>query len=161
MWSPAQGCFLAVQRDTLKQIPTATVGGFMPLMAHVPNAAQADAMAATLAQPAWATPLPIPTVASTSPKFSSSEFWRGDVWPAPNYQVATGLAGYGHREAAARIADLTVAIALKNGISERYDSETGSALGVRGLGMSATALTMLLDGLTSRYHLRVRESSPR
>jgi hypothetical protein len=30
---------------------------------------------------------------------------------------------------------------------------------VRGLGMSATALTMLLDGLTSRYSLRVRKHS--
>jgi glycogen debranching enzyme len=157
MWSQSQGCFLAVHRDTLRQIPTATVGGFMPLMAHVPSIAQAATMAATLAKPAWATPLPIPTVARTSPQFSASEFWRGDVWPAPNYQVATGLAGYGQRAAAARIADLTVANALRNGISERYDSLTGATLGVRGLGMSATALTMLLDGLTSRYTLRVRE----
>jgi len=157
MWSQSQGCFLAVQRDTLKQIPTATVGGFMPLMAHVPSAAQAATMAATLAQRAWATPLPIPTVARTSAQFSSSEFWRGDVWPAPNYQVATGLAGYEQRTASARIADLTVANALRNGISEHYDSLTGAPLGVRGLGMSATALTMLLDGLTSRYSLRVRK----
>lgn len=157
MWSQSDGCFLAVQRDTLAHIPTATVGSFMPLMARVPTAAQAAIMASTLAKPAWATPLPIPTVARTSPKFSAKEFWRGDVWPAPNYQVATGLAVYGHRDVASRIADLTVANSLKVGISERYNSLSGDPLGVRGLGMSASTLTMMFDGLTSSYKLSVRK----
>jgi hypothetical protein len=44
---------------------------------------------------------------------------------------------------------------LKVGISERYDSRSGAPLGVRGLGMSATVITMMLDGLTSRYELRL------
>ena len=156
MWSARQGCFLSVHRDTLNQIPAATVGGFMPLMARVPTIAQARAIASTLASPAWATPLPIPTVARNNPSFSSSEFWRGDTWPAPNYQVATGLSIYGHHGMAERISDATVGNALKVGISERYDSLTANPLGVRGLGMSATTLTMLLDGLTHHYNLRVR-----
>jgi hypothetical protein len=154
MWSQQQGCFLAVHRDTLAQIQVPTVGGFVPLMARVPTALQAAAMAATLEHPAWATPLPIPTVANTNPNYVSSEFWRGDVWPAPNYQVAQGLAAYGHHAQASRIADLTLANALRVGISERYDSITGEPLGVKGLGMSATVITMMLDGLTSRYKLR-------
>jgi glycogen debranching enzyme len=108
-----------------------------------------------LAEPAWATQLPVPTVARTNPSYVSSEFWRGDVWPAPNYQVATGLAAYGHRDQAARIADLSVSNALKVGISERYDSHSGAPLGVKGLGMSSTIITMMLDGLTSHYQLRV------
>jgi glycogen debranching enzyme len=155
MWSQPHGCFLSVHRDTLAQIQTPTIGGFMPLMAQVPSASQAAAMAAKLAEPAWATPLPVPTVASTNPSFVSSQFWRGDVWPAPNYQVAKGLASYGHGAQAARIADLTVANALKVGISERYDSRSGAPLGVKGLGMSATIITMMLDKLTSRYEVRV------
>lgn len=154
MWSRQQGCFLAVNRDTLTQIETPTVGGFMPLMAHVPTVDQAAQMAVTLGRPTWATPLPVPTVASTNPSYKSSEFWRGDVWPAANYQVTAGLAAYGHRAQAAHIADLTVANALRAGISERYDSQSGAALGVKGLGMSATVLTMMLDGLTSRYELQ-------
>jgi glycogen debranching enzyme len=159
MWSSRQGCFLSVNRTALKQIDIPTVGGFMPLMARVPTAAQAAAMAAALASPAWATPLPVPTVASNNGSFFSSEFWRGDVWPAPNYQIAAGLAAYGHRAIAARICDLTVANALKVGISERYDSLSGAALGVKGLGMSASLLTMMLDGLTHRYKLQVRNST--
>jgi glycogen debranching enzyme len=156
MWSHQQGCFLSVRRDTLAQVQTPTIGGFMPLMAGVPTDSQAAGMASKLAEPDWATPLPIPTVASTNPNFVSSEFWRGDVWPAPNYQVATGLAKYGHRDDAARIADRAVSNALKVGISERYDSNSGAPLGVKGLGMSATIITMMLDGLTSRYDLNVK-----
>jgi len=159
MWSQQQSCFLSVHRDTFIQIQTPTVGGFMPLIARVPSASQAASMAAILAEPAWATPLPVPTVASTNPSFVSSQFWRGDVWPAPNYQVAKGLANYGYRAQAARVADLTVANALKAGISERYDSENGAPLGVKGLGMSATIITMMLDELTSRYKVRVTTDS--
>lgn len=158
MWDESSGCFLAVRIGSLDKIRSATVGGFMPLMARVPTAAQADAMAAAISKPAWATTLPIPTVARNDPQFSSSEFWRGDVWPAPNYQVASGLAAYGHRDAAGRIADATVANAIKVGISERYDSLSGAPLGVAGLGMSASSLTMVLDGLTSsRYKMRAHK----
>lgn len=156
MWSQQEGSFLSVDRDTLAQVESPTVGGFMPLMARVPTPAQAATMASRLAEPAWATHLPVPTVASTNPKFVPSEFWRGDVWPAPNFQVASGLAAYGYRAEAARIADLSVANALKVGISERYDSQSGAPLGVKGLGMSATVITMMLDGLTSQFELLTR-----
>jgi glycogen debranching enzyme len=157
MWDDHVGCFLAVDIESLEKIMTATVGGFIPLIARVPTSKQAAAMAATLSTPVWATPLPIPTVACTDAQFSSGKFWRGDVWPAPNYQVASGLALYGHHDAAARIADSTLTNALRVGISERYDSLSGAPLGVAGLGMSATMLTMALEGLTSSaYRIRVR-----
>jgi putative isomerase len=156
MWDGDSGCFLAVDVKSMEKVPGATVGGFMPLLALVPTPAQAVKMAATLSGREWATPLPIPTVARNNSQYSSGEFWRGDVWPAPNYQVAAGLAAYGHHAPAARIADATVSNALKAGVSERYDSQSGAPLGVAGLGMSATTLTMMLDGLTSRkYTVRV------
>ncbi len=154
MWDQHSGCFLAVRTGNMEKIQNPTVGSFVSLTAKVPTRTQAARMAAVLATPAWATSLPIPTVAQTDQQFKSDEFWRGDVWPVPNYQVAAGLAAYGHRAAAATIADATVANALKVGISERYDSITGAPLGVKGLGMSATVITMMLDGLTSRYELR-------
>jgi putative isomerase len=157
MWDETSGCFLAVNVETMATLSAATVGSFMPLLARVPTPIQALRMASALSGPAWATPLPIPTMARDNPQFSSGEFWRGDVWPAPDYQVASGLAAYGHHQAAARITDATVANALKVGISERYDSLSGAPLGVAGLGMSSTMLTMMLDGLTSdKYVLRVR-----
>ena len=159
MWDQESGCFVAVDVLTGKQTGAPTIGGFMPLMARVPTLPQARAMAVALDTPAWNTPLPIPTVASTNRKYKPDEFWRGDVWPAPNYQVVTGLAMYGYRDTASSIADATVANALKVGISEHYSSGTGAPLGVSGLGMSATTLTMILDRLTSqRYRMYVRET---
>ena len=161
MWDNDAGCFLAVRFTTGDKIRTPTVGSFMPLMAQVPSRSQAKSMAKMLASRAWNTPLPIPTVAHSDPDFSSNTFWRGDVWPAPDFQVATGLAAYGLTSETARIADALVADEVKAGISERYDSLSGAPLGVSGLGMSATSLTMMIDGLTSsRFNFRLRVPQP-
>ena len=158
MWDQDMGCFLAVQTGTLEKVRPATVGGFMGLFAAVPEGHQAQQMARTLRTTDWSTSLPIPTVARSHAEFRSSEFWRGDTWPAPNYQIASGLAGYNLRADAKRIADASVANALRVGVSERYDSMSGAPLGVAGLGMSATLLTMMLDGLTSsRYQLHLKK----
>lgn len=158
MWDDSAACFLAIDFETRKKVVSPTVGSFMALMARVPTQQQAAAMAAQLQTPAWATPLPIPTVARSNPRFVSASYWRGDVWPAPNYQVITGLAAYGFHSLAAHVADLTLANALRVGISEHYDSISGRKLGVPGLGMSSTMLTMALDGLTSpAYSIRVRQ----
>ena len=95
----------------------------------------------------------MPTVDRTDNRWKAGGFWRGDVWPATNYQIAAGLAAYGYKGLAAEIADKTVANALRHGISERYDSITGKALGVTFLGMSCSIATMLFDGLCKRHSI--------
>lgn len=156
MWDEEAGAFLTVKRDTREKIPVVTIGSWIPLAAGVPTEAQAKRMAEVLASPAWHTPLPVPTVHPKDPRWQSGRFWRGDVWPATNYQIATGLAAYGHRELAADIADKTVANALKNGLSEHYDSVSGKALGVPDYSMAATILTAMLDGLTKKHRVTIR-----
>jgi glycogen debranching enzyme len=133
----------------------ATIGSWIPLAAGVPTDAMAARMAEVLASPAWQTPLPVPTVDRTDPRWKPSAFWRGDVWPSTNYQIASGLADYGYRELAADIADKTVANALENGLNEHFDSVTGKGLGVPDYCMSSTILTMMLDGLTRRHRVGV------
>ncbi len=91
------------------------------------------------------------------PRWKSRDFWRGDVWPSTNYQIASGLADYGHTKLAAVIADKTVENAIKNGISEHYDSVSGKPLGVMDYCMSSTLVTMMLDGLTAKYKLSVKK----
>jgi glycogen debranching enzyme len=98
----------------------------------------------------------VPTVDPRDSRWKSGAFWRGDVWPATNYQIATGLAAYGHRDLAADISDKTIANAIKNGLSEHYDSMTGNALGVPDYSMASTILAMMLDGLTKQHRLRLR-----
>jgi putative isomerase len=157
MWDEEAGTFLSVNRDSLKQVPVATIGSWIALMAGVPTTAMARRMAEALRTESWQTPLPVPTVDRKDKRWKSDAYWRGDVWPAPNYQIATGLVRYGYQDLAADIADKTVANAMKNGVSEHYDAVTGKALGVNFLGMSCTIATMMLDGLTNKYRLKLRE----
>ncbi len=159
MWDDRAGTFLSVKRDTLEKIPVATIGSWIPLTAGVPTRAMARRMAEVLAGDAWQTPLPVPTVDRTDPRWKSHAFWRGDVWPSTNYQIARGLADYGHETLAADIADKTVANAIRNGINEHYDSVSGKPIGVKDYCMSCTLVTMMLDGLTREYRLRLRDES--
>ena len=160
MWDEQAGTFHAVRRDSLEKIPVATIGSWIPLAAGVPTEAMAKRMAEVLATPSWQTPLPVPTVDRTDKRWKSSAFWRGDVWPSTNYQIASGLAAYGHTDLAASIADKTIANALKQGINEHYDSVTGKPLGVADYCMSCTLVTLMLDGLTHRHHLKLRDERP-
>ena len=157
MWDEESGTFLAVRRDSLEKIPVATIGSWMPLMAEVPTKKMAKRMAEAFMTEHWQTPLPIPTVDRKDKTFVPNSYWRGDVWPAPNYQVAHGFAAYGYHDIAADICDKTIANALKNGINEHYDSITGQPLGVPWLGMSCTIVSMMLDGLSKSYKLSIKE----
>jgi putative isomerase len=159
MWDEKAGTFLSVKRDTMEKVPVATIGSWIPLTAGVPTKAMANRMAEVLATAAWQTPLPVPTVDRTDPRWKSNRFWRGDVWPPTNYQIARGLADYGHKTLAADIADKTVANAIKNGISEHYDSVSGKPLGVKDYCMSCTLVTMMLDDLTQKYKVKIRDES--
>jgi hypothetical protein len=161
MWDEAAGTFLSVKRDTLEKVPVATIGSWIPLAAGVPTPAMAKRMAEVLAGPNWQTPLSVATVDRSDKRWKSDGFWRGDVWPATNYQVASGLAAYGHKELAATISDKTVANAMTNGISERYDSLSGKKLGVEYLGMTCTIITMMLDGLCRHHRLKLKDNQGR
>ncbi|MGB8261717.1 MAG: hypothetical protein WCE75_15250, partial [Terracidiphilus sp.] len=155
MWDEEQGCFLAVRRGSLEKIEPATIGGMVPLQGPAPTAKMAARMAHALGGERWLTPVPLPSVISTAPEYKSNGFWRGDVWPSTVYQVTTGLASYGHRELAGQIAGKLIDNALKVGVSEHYDSQTGKPLGVPFLGMSAVMLTMALEGLSPRHRIRL------
>jgi hypothetical protein len=160
MWDEEAGTFLSVKRDTMKKVPVATIGSWIPLTAGVPTKAMAARMAEVLASDAWQTPLPVPTVDRTDPRWKSRGFWRGDVWPSTNYQIARGLADYGYKTLAADIADKTVANAIKNGINEHYDSISGEGIGVKDYCMSCTLVTMMLDGLTQKHKLELPDKRP-
>ncbi len=159
MWDEEAGTFLSVRKDTMEKIPVATISSWVPLAAGVPTSKMAKRMAEVLSSDSWQTHLPVPTVDRKDPRWKSSAFWRGDVWPSTNYQIASGLAAYGHHELASVIADKTVENAIKNGISEHYDSISGKPLGVRDYCMSATIATLMLDGLTSKYKLKLKDKN--
>jgi glycogen debranching enzyme len=139
----------------MRKVKTATIGGMVPLQGSIPTRKQAARMAQALAGPHWNTPVPLPSVDRLDTEYRSDGFWRGDVWPSSVYQTLEGLHLYGHRELVAEQAGRLLDNALKVGVSEHYDSQTGAALGVRNLGMSAVLLTIALEGLSPRHNIRV------
>lgn len=155
MWDEEQGCFLAVHRNGLRKLKPATIGGMVPLQADIPTTAQSARMAQALATPRWRTPVPLPSVDSSATEYHSDGFWRGDVWPSTVFQTLQGLSHFGHRELVADFAGRLLDNALRVGISEHYDSQTGAPLGVPNLGMSAVMLTMAIEGLSPRHAIRV------
>ncbi len=158
MWDDKAGTFLSVKKETMEKIPVATISSWIPLAAGVPTKKMAHRMAKVLRTESWQTPLPVPTVDRKDPRWKSNDFWRGDVWPSTNYQIASGLADYGYKKLAAVISDKTVENAIKKGISEHYDSVSGEPLGIKDYCMSSSIATMMLDGLTDKYKLKLRDS---
>ena len=63
------------------------------------------------------TSLPVPTVDRKDKRWVQDKYCRGDVWPAPIYQVASEFDAYDFNTFASDISDKTIANALKNGIS--------------------------------------------
>ena len=164
LWDEEKGTFLAVNRETFEKVRTTTIGSWIPLVAGVPTPLMAAKMAEVLETSEWMTPLPIPTVGRTDPKWSDGKcndssqcYWRGDVWHPTNYQIASGLAKYGFKSLSTRIVDATIANAIKHGISEHYHCDSGKPLGVPNLGMSCSVVTMMVDNLSSKYHLRINQ----
>lgn len=88
-------------------------------------------------------------------QYKSDDSWRGDVWPSSVYQTAEGLAQYGHHKLVSALADRLLDNAIKVGISEHYDSQSGAPLGVPNLGMSAVMLTVALEGLSPKHMIHV------
>lgn len=156
-WDETAGCFLAVARGTHKKASSATIGGMVPLQAGVPDTHEAKRMAQALASEHWNTPVPLPSVDRSDPQYKSDGFWRGDVWPSSVYQTVAGLAAYGHTGLAGDIAGRLIENAMRVGISEHYDSQTGTPLGVPNLGMSAVLLTMALEGLSPKHRIQLKQ----
>jgi glycogen debranching enzyme len=132
MWDEEAGTFLPVKPESLEKIPVGTIGSWMALMAGVPTKTMARRMTEALQTGHWTSPLPVPTVDRKDRRWKADAYWRGDVWPAPNYQIATGLARYGCKDQAAGIADKTIPNARKNGVNEHYDKASPAEVQIPG-----------------------------
>ena len=156
MWNEESEIFLAVQRDTLEKIKEPGIGCWMPLQAGIPTKAMAKRMVSVLASKGWQTPFSVPIIPCGNLRYKSDGFWRVDVWPASTYQIVRGLKDYGYDDTAAGISDTLIENVLKNGVHERYDSQTGKGLGVDYLGVSCTLVSVMLEGITKKYKLEIR-----
>ncbi|GAA2079680.1 alpha-glucosidase [Streptomyces albiaxialis] len=96
----------------------------------------------------FATKVPFPTVAKSSPYFAPTKYWRGPVWLDQAYYAAEGLRRYGYgrdaRELMSRLIDATGVGSTKDPIRENYDPTTGKGLNAANFSWSAALLLPLL-----------------
>ena len=92
----------------------------------------------------FATRVPFPTVAKSSPYFAPTTYWRGPVWLDQAYYAAEGLRRYGYgrdaRALTSRLIEATGAARTQNPLRENYDPLTGKGLNARNFSWSAALL---------------------
>ncbi|GAA1264696.1 alpha-glucosidase [Kitasatospora nipponensis] len=153
MYDPATGWFYDTALGTGTPLVARGRGieGAIPLWTGVASREQAAAVRGKLVDPGeFATPLPFPTVAASSPAFDATGYWRGAVWLDQAYFALTGLQRYGYRADARALTDRLLAGAQgltgDQPIHENYDPLTGRALNSSNFSWSAALLLPLLAG---------------
>ncbi|MFJ2895020.1 MGH1-like glycoside hydrolase domain-containing protein [Streptomyces sp. NPDC087218] len=153
MYDPADGWFHDTALDTGAPLTARGRGieGAVPLWTGTASGAQARAVRDRLTGPAeFATTVPFPTVAKSSPYFSPTAYWRGPVWLDQAYFALGGLRRYGYGKDADALRDRLVThaagLAGDGPIMENYDPTTGAPLNAPGFSWSAALLLPILTG---------------
>ncbi|MFF8714624.1 trehalase family glycosidase [Streptomyces sp. NPDC015184] len=153
MYDPADGWFHDIALDTGAPLTARGRGieGAVPLWTGTASDAQARVVRDVLTDPAeFATTVPFPTVAKSSPYFSPTAYWRGPVWLDQAYFALGGLRRYGYDKDADALRDRLVThaagLADDGPIMENYDPTTGAPLNAPGFSWSAALLLPILTG---------------
>jgi glycogen debranching enzyme len=108
---------------------------FYPLIAGIPSRDRAERMVETLLDDTrfWGRYV-LPTISRDDPAFADQQYWRGTIWPPPNYLVYQGLRRYGFDEVAGELASRSADLFLETWrkyhlCRENYDSRTGEGGG--------------------------------
>lgn len=109
MWDDASGFFYDRKRDGSGLKPVRSVAGFYPLNAPGMPRDRAASLVALLKSAEFSTAVPLPTVSTSTPDFST-DLDRGPMWAMQNFYVIRGLrrAGYGAEADALKAASLRV-----------------------------------------------------
>lgn len=99
-WDEADGIYYDINKtNPLLKDKVKTVASFWPMLALVPDAAQAEALLAHLNSPAsFGGFVDFPSVARDDPDFDNETgaYWRGGLWLPTAYMGIKGLENYGY-----------------------------------------------------------------
>ncbi len=134
LWDDSSGMYVDRRWDgTLS--PRLAASNFYPLVAGIPTPERARRMVETLLDQAkfWGRYV-IPTISRDDPAFEDQQYWRGTIWPPPNYLICQGLRRYGFDEVAGELAARSAELFLRSWrdfqlCRENYDSRTGEGGG--------------------------------
>lgn len=126
LWDAERGIYVSYDRVQLKQVPTLTAGGFMPMLCGAPDREQVKQMLALLQSPVFAgTPegpaTLCPSTALNEPFFDPKRYWRGPVWINMNWLLYHGLLRYGQGDLAERVRTESLELIQRYGFWEYYN----------------------------------------
>ncbi|MBJ3809455.1 glycoside hydrolase [Streptomyces flavofungini] len=152
MYDPGDGWFHDIALDSGKRLTARGRGieGAIPLWTGTASRPQAAAVRDRLTDPReFATPVPFPTVARSSPYFAPQRYWRGPVWLDQAYFAQAGLRRYGYAAQSRTLTDrlLTAAhgLSARSPVMENYDPLTGAPLNSPNFSWSAAVLLPMLS----------------
>ena len=122
-----------------------TVDGLLPLLVTGDAEARAAAIAELLDEDAHCSSYGPRGVHVGEPTYDSTTYWRGPVWPHLAYLLwlALGRGGPGEADAAEVVRSTTLVGAIKSGLAEYWDGDSGRGLGA--IPQSWSGLALLLD----------------
>lgn len=150
LWNDEAGIYIDVDRTNGEFSDVITSASFVPMFAGCTSEKQVEKIAVCAADRNKFYPA-MPTVAYDSPKYSSSDYWRGPVWLNYLYFAVNGLKKYGYDYTAREIRETVLDFAFneKRDIFEYYDSKSGEGLGAIHFGWSAVfIIELIIDKLT-------------
>lgn len=116
-----------------------TLDGLFPVLL-VESAPHGDAAFAEIVDPgSFGRPFGPSSTAADEPSYDPGRYWRGDAWPQEIYLVMVAAIRHGRPAEAARLAGRLVAGCVSSGYAERWNPETGIALGAIPQGWAALA----------------------
>lgn len=136
-WNERDGFYYDIDIRTNKQIAVKSIAGFTPLWALIATKSQARRLVEehlVNSSEFWRK-FPAPSLAATEKGYSESylqgdigSLWRATTWVPTNYCLMHGLASYGFRSIAKKIAEITYREVSSTGDYEYYlsDSEKGA-----------------------------------
>ncbi len=135
MWDPKTGFYYDLYWSGKFNYQKAPAN-FYPLLAGIAPQDRAEKMMEKLLDTSiyWGKYV-IPSISRDNPAFSDQQYWRGSIWPPPNYLVYQGLKRYRYDSIAAEFAQKSMKMFIdnyrKNGgaCNENFDSRTGKGHG--------------------------------
>lgn len=88
---------------------------------------------------AWSNPEFEVASAGFDPGYEPGEYWRGDAWPQEIYLMMVAAQRRGRDRMAQRLAEKLVIGCARSSFAERWNPETGGALGAAPQGWAALA----------------------
>ncbi|HET8630252.1 MAG TPA: hypothetical protein VFL91_22765 [Thermomicrobiales bacterium] len=144
---PVRGFYTSLYGVYDRRAVPVTVANLAPLLLAGLPAERVHGLVARLENPAqFGRRYPVPSVAADEPTFDpgpSLFLWRGPTWLSTNWLVYRGLRLHGRTAAASRLAERSIALVLKSGFREYYNSETGAGYGAENFGWSTLVVDLL------------------